>query len=156
MPVRERPYVQFNFRVTINTVAPDPGSIIAGFQEVTNIATELTVAEYRNGNDLNNNTRKIVGLNKSPDITFKRGVIGAKNLYQWVDDQRNGKQRNDTSIQVELLSEDRESVVQVWRLANPRIIKYSCGPLNAKGTDVALEEMTVTYERLTVEFPQDS
>ena len=37
---------------------------------------EVTVAEYRNGNDTENSVRKITGLNKATDVTLKRGVIG--------------------------------------------------------------------------------
>ena len=32
-----------------------------------------------------------------------------------------------------------------------RIIKYTVGPFNAKGTDVAMEEMVLAYERLVVD-----
>ena len=72
---RDRPYVQFNFLVDLgtgNTDGPD-----AGFQEVSGIGMEVTVAEYRNGNEKENSVRKITGLNKSTDVTMKRGVIGS-------------------------------------------------------------------------------
>ncbi len=48
---------------------------------------------------------------------------------------------------IELLSENREAVLE-WRLQGARIIKYTIGPLNAKGNDVAMEEMVLSYERL--------
>jgi hypothetical protein len=32
-----------------------------------------------------------------------------------------------------------------------RIIKHISGPMNAKGTDVAMEEITLAYERLETE-----
>ena len=35
---------------------------------------------------------KITGLNKATDVTLKRGVIGSLNLYQWLNDIRNGDQ----------------------------------------------------------------
>jgi hypothetical protein len=36
-------------------------------------------------------------------------------------------------------------------LLRARIIKHTSGPFNAKGTDVALEELTLSYERLEME-----
>ena len=33
-----------------------------------------------------------------------------------------------------------------------RIIKYVIGPFNAKGTDVAMEELTLAYERMEMEY----
>ena len=38
-----------------------------------------------------------------------------------------------------------------WRLRRARITKHVRGPLNAKGTDVAMEELTLAYERLEME-----
>ncbi|MHB1472979.1 MAG: phage tail protein [Dermatophilaceae bacterium] len=49
------------------------------------------------------------------------------------------------------MSEDHVSVVQVWELLRARIIKHVSGPLNARGTDVAMEEITLAYERLEME-----
>jgi T4-like virus tail tube protein gp19 len=38
-----------------------------------------------------------------------------------------------------------------WILLRARIVKWAAGPLNAKGNDVALEELTLAYERLELE-----
>jgi phage tail-like protein len=73
--LRDRPFVQFNFLVDLgtgNTSGPD-----AGFQEVSGIGMEVTVSEYRNGNHKENSVMKIMGMNKSTDVTMKRGVIGS-------------------------------------------------------------------------------
>jgi phage tail-like protein len=146
---RDRPYVQFNFLVNLgdgNTTGP-----IAGFQEISGIGMEVTVAEYRNGNEAENSVRKITGLNKSTDVTLKRGVIGSLNLYQWLNEIRNGNQGALRQVVVQLQSEDHSQVVMTWKLKNARIIKATFGPFNAKGTDVAMEEMVLAYERLEME-----
>jgi phage tail-like protein len=146
---RERPYVQFNFLVDLgtgNTDGPD-----AGFQEISNIGMEVTVAEYRNGNEKENSVRKITGLNKATDVTMKRGVIGSLTLYSWLNQIRNGDQTAFRNIVIQLQNEDHTAVVQTWKLLRARIIKHVSGPLNAKGTDVAMEELTVAYERLEME-----
>src|ERR671935_1728981 len=87
---RDRPYVQFNFLVDLGSGATEGAE--AGFQEVSGIGMEVTVAEYRNGNEKENSVRKITGLNKATDVTLKRGVIGSLNLYSWLDQIRNGDQ----------------------------------------------------------------
>lgn len=147
--LRERPYVQFNFLVDLgdgNTEGPE-----AGFQEVSGIGMEVTVAEYRNGNERENAVRKITGLNKTTDVTLKRGVIGSLNLYQWLNDIRNGSQNAMRTVTIQLQNEDHSSVVQTWKLMRARIIKHTSGPMNAKGTDVAMEELVLAYERLEME-----
>ena len=147
--LRERPYVQFNFLVDLgngNTEGPE-----AGFQEVSGIGMEVTVAEYRNGNERENAVRKITGLNRTTDVTLKRGVIGSLNLYQWLDEIRNGSQNALRTVTIQLQNEDHSSVVQTWKLMRARIIKHTSGPMNAKGTDVAMEELVLAYERLEME-----
>jgi phage tail-like protein len=147
--LRERPYVQFNFLVDLgtgNTNGPE-----AGFQEVSGIGMEVTVAEYRAGNHKENSVMKITGLNKATDVTLKRGVIGSLNLYQWLNDIRNGDQKAFRTVTIQLQNEDHTAVVATWKLLRARIIKNVNGPFNAKGTDVAIEELTLAYERLEME-----
>jgi phage tail-like protein len=147
--LRERPYVQFNFLVDLgtgNTNGPE-----AGFQECSGIGMEVTVAEYRNGNSGENSVMKITGMNKSTDVTLKRGVIGSLNLYNWLDDIRNGSQNAMRTVTIHLQNEDHTATVQTWILQRARIIKHTSGPLNAKGTDVAMEELVLAYERLKME-----
>ena len=150
MPTGKRndPYGQFNFLVDLgdsNTEGPQ-----AAFQEC-NIGIEATVAEYRNRNEKENSVRKITGLNKSTDVTLKRGVIGSLNLCNWLNDIRNGNQAAIRKVTIQLQSEDHCVVVQTWKLMRARIIKFVSGPMKAKGTDVAMEELTLAYERLEME-----
>jgi phage tail-like protein len=123
----------------------------AGFQECSNIGMEVTVAEYRNGNSKENSVMKVTGLNKATDVTLKRGVIGSLSLYNWLNDIRNGNQDATRTVVVKLQNEDHTQVVLTWKLLRARIIKHVSGPLNAKGTDVAMEELTLAYERLEME-----
>ncbi|MCP3137367.1 phage tail protein [Pyxidicoccus xibeiensis] len=146
---RDRPYVQFNFLVDLGTGTTDGPD--AGFQEISNIGMEVTVAEYRNGNEKENSVRKITGLNKATDVTMKRGVIGSLSLYNWLNQLRNGDANALRTVTIQLQNEDHTAVVQTWKLLRARIIKHISGPMNAKGTDVAMEELTIAYERLEME-----
>jgi len=144
----DRPYVQFNFWVTIPGL-DSPNEPSAGFQECSNIGTEVTIVEYRNGNDAFNNVRKIVGMNKATDVTLKRGVIGSLRFYEWLNQIRLGRQERKDVV-IELKDETRTNTVQTWTLYNALISKHVTGPFNAKGTDVLVEEMTFVYERLEI------
>lgn len=146
---RDRPYSQFNFRVEIEG-GPDADSTRAGFQEASGLGMEITVAEYRNGNELDNAPRKITGTYKVPDVTLKRGVIGElETLYLWIDQVRNGSQDALRTVTIQLQSEDRGAdPVQEWELRNARPIKYTGPTLSGKGTDVAVEELVLACERI--------
>jgi len=146
--IRNNPYGEFNFLVELGI--GDPDSLEGGFQECSAIGTEIAVAEYRNGNDRRNSVRKVTGLSRALDVTLRRGVIGSLNLFQWLDQVRNGDQGAVHQARIQLLAEDR-SVAVTWHLVGARIVKYVAGPLNAKGTGVAMEELTLAYERLEME-----
>jgi phage tail-like protein len=147
--LRDRPYAQFNFLVDLGTGQTDGPQ--AGFQECSEIGMSVDVIEYRNGNEKENSVRKITGLNKATDVTLKRGVIGSLDLYQWLNDIRNGDQGAVRTVLVHLMNEDHTTVVQTWKLLRARIVKHVSGPFNAKASDVAMEELVLAYERLELE-----
>ncbi len=147
--MRDRPYTQFNFLVDIgtgNTEGPD-----AGFETVTVLETWVDVIEYRNGNSRENSPIKLTGLNRVLDVTLKRGLIGSLSLYAWFDDIRNGNQNALRNVTISLQNEDHTEIAMTWKLLRARIIKYSAPELNAKGNDVAIEEIVLSYERLEIE-----
>lgn len=146
---RERPYSQFNFLVDFGS---GPDDVRAGFQEVSGLGLEFTVAEYRNGNEKANAVRKITGTHKVPDVTLKRGVIGATDLYEWMRQVRDGRQEESLrAVTIQLISEDRTTVAVTWRLINARPMKYTGPSLNGKGTDVAVEELVLACEGIEIE-----
>ena len=146
---RDLPYAQFNFLVNLGTGQTDGPE--AGFQECSALSMAVDVIEYRNGNDKENNPRKLTGLAKMSDVTLKRGIIGSLSLYQWMDQIRNGDQAALRTVTIQLQNEDRTAIVMTWKLLRARIIKHTTGPLHAKGTGVAMEELTLAYERLELE-----
>ena len=147
--MRERPYTQFNFLVDLGTGTTD--GFEAGFQECSGISMTVDVIEYRNGNERENTPRKLTGLTRVSDVTLKRGIIGSLGLYHWIDQIRNGDQAALRTVLIQLQNEDHTAIVMSWKLLRARIVKHTSGPLNAKGTDVAIEELTLAYERLEME-----
>ncbi len=94
---------------------------------------------------------KITGLNRTGDVTLRRGVIGSLALYGWLNQIRNGDVGALRTVTIQLLSEDRSQVVQTWKLLRARIVKHVSGPLNARGNEVAMEEIVLAGERLEME-----
>jgi phage tail-like protein len=146
---RDRPYAQFNFLVDLGTGVTDGPE--AGFQECSTISMSVDVTEYRNGNEKETTPRKLTGLARVSDVTLKRGIIGSLGLYQWIDQIRNGDPAGLRNVVIQLQNEDHTAIVMTWKLLRARIIKHTSGPLNGKGTDVAMEEITLAYERLELE-----
>jgi phage tail-like protein len=148
---RETPYSAFNFLIDLE---PGQGSEVqAGFSDVSGLNAEVTVAEYRAGNDRVNYVRKVPGIHKAGDVTLKRGVIGAQNLYEWLEKSRAGKiSEAKRDIVVKLQSEDRVDTVVSWKLRGAMVLKWTGPTLTAKGGgDIAIEELVLSVETIEQE-----
>jgi phage tail-like protein len=146
---RDRPYTDFNFLVDLGTGNTDGPE--AGFQDISEIGMQVPVIEYRNGNSKDNSVIKLTGLCKVPDVTLKRGIIGSLALYQWLDQIRNGDEHAFRDVRISLQNEDHTGTVQTWKLMRARIIKHTSGPFNARGNQVAMEDLVLACERLEME-----
>ena len=145
---RNDPYGNFNFLVKL----ADTTTVNAGFQEVSGMNIEVTSAEYRAGNSPVNHPVKVNGLYKVGDATLKRGAIGATDLYTLIDGIRTGHP-NPQNVQVVMQDEAHsQTPVLTFTLINARPIRYTAPTFNAKGgTEVAIEELVLSYEDLTIE-----
>lgn len=149
--MRDNPYGSFNFLVEFGDV-DGGGPISAGFSDVTGLGNEITYAEYRNGDDKSNHVRKIATLNKTSDVTLKRGLIGAVDLFQWIKATREGSAQRRT-VTIVLLDEARNPVCS-WVLTNAQPKKWIGPALGAKGGgEVAMEELVLVAERIDFESP---
>lgn len=144
------PYSQFNFLVDLIGDGKTE-TARAGFQEVSGLGLEVNVAEYRAGNWGENSARKVYGTYKGSDVTLKRGLIGAADLFEWVKAVRKGTQEGvRRTVTITLQSEDRDpaTVAAVWTLHEAFPTKYTAPTLSGAGTDVAVEELTLACERI--------
>lgn len=146
---RETPYGVFNYLVNLGDGSE--GEVQGGFSEVSGLNAEVTVAEYRNGNEPVNYVRKIPAINKAGDVTLKRGVIGADNIYSWLDQIRGGDVTAKRDVVIKLKNEDptSASAVVTWKLVKAMPIKWTGPTLTAKGgSDVAMEELVLSVETI--------
>lgn len=150
MPERKRPYSQFNFRV--KKIGDNLERKLAGFQEVSGLGVEQTATEYRNGNEKRNRPRKINTTFSVPDVTLSRGVIKVDNLWKWMNQVRNGKQAESLrDVTIELLDESGTIAVS-WTLTNARPTSYSGPTLSGTGTEIAVEELVLACEDISMEL----
>src|ERR1044072_1208337 len=147
MPDRLTPYSAFNFLVNINGPV-GPEEPLGGFSDGSGLSTEVTVAEYRNGNEKENQVRKVPGAHKGSDVTLKRGIVSSQDLWDWIEDVR----RNGPLAQREVIITLRDEAgkdVQSWTLHGVIPMKYTGPTLAAKGGgDVAMEELVLSAEGL--------
>jgi phage tail-like protein len=141
---RDTPYGAYNFLVEFD--GNDPAtSALGGFSDVSGLSTEITLMEYRQGNDKENRVRKVPGLYKSGDVTLKRGIMGQVNFWEWVSKTRTDPTHR-RAVTITLQDEQHNSILK-WRLINARPSKWTGPTLAAKGgSDVAMEELVIASE----------
>jgi phage tail-like protein len=140
---RDNPYGAFNFLVSLGT--GDEASVIAGFSDVSGLSQEINYSEYRNGNDRVNTVRKVANTFKQEDITLKRGLIGSLDLFQWVQEVREGHNGHRT-VTITVMDEARNPVA-TFKLTNAQPKKWVGPTLAAKGGgEVAMEELHLVCE----------
>ena len=149
MPDRTTPYGAFNFLVNLNGPIGEDQPL-GGFSDVSGLTTEITIAEYRNGNDRPNHVRKVPGVHKTGDVTLKRGVVNSSDLWDWIT------QTQTTSIAAKrtvviTLRDEGGTPVQKWTLGGVVPMKYTGPTLAAKGGgDVAMEELVLSSESMAI------
>lgn len=145
MANRTTPYGAFNFIVNVD------GADFGGFSDVSGLGTEVTMAEYRYGNDKENHVRKLAGIHKVSDVTLKRGVLNSKTLFDWIAQTRTQGPAAQKNVTITLLDESHKSV-QTWLLRGVVPMKYTGPTLAAKSSsDVAMEEIVLSAEAMELE-----
>lgn len=146
MPNRTVPYSAFNFVVSFGG---QPLDEFGGFSDASGLMTELTVAEYRAGDDPENHVRKIQGVHKVGDVTLKRGLINSSVIWGWIDQARVQGPAAKKSVVIRLLDEQR-TPVQSWTLQGVIPLKWTGPTFAAKGGgEVAMEELVLSCEGLS-------
>lgn len=137
------PVPKFHFKVTFGGV----GTI--DFQEVSGLDSEHDVIEYRAGSWQPWSTVKQPGLRKSSDVTFKKGMFNKDStLFDYfMSVTMNVIERQQVTI--ELLDEQANTLF-IWTLKNAWPMKISSTDMNAQSSEIAIEEIVLAHEGLTM------
>jgi phage tail-like protein len=146
MPTGERkdPFRSFNFRVEID------GLTVGSFSECSGLTADGDPVDYREGTDMHNYVRKLVGLRKFSNLTLKRGYTTNDELWRWYTNILNGipDRRNGSII---LMNEAREDVMR-WNFENGWVNKIEGPSLKASGNEVAMESVDLVHEGISFEI----
>jgi phage tail-like protein len=145
---RDNPYSNFNFVVFVGT------DQLGAFSEVSGLDSENTPIEYREGADSVNTMRKLPGIEKYSNVSLKRGITGSMTLWNWRKDVRDSTSTAPLKrdVTIKLLNEkgDLNAPAMTFTLRNAWPTKITGPSLNAKGNDIAIEQLDLAAERLEI------
>jgi phage tail-like protein len=141
MPTTD-PLLQGNVLLEIDRVG-----VVANFTSVSGVSSEVEIVD--NPYVTNQGTveiGKLPGKPKTPTITLKRGLTGAKEMWEWHSHVMAGQpdRRNGSVI---LMNTIGEEVVR-YDFVNGMVSKISLSEGGATASGVQIEEATIACEKL--------
>ncbi len=87
-------------------------------------------------------------------VVLKRGMTTTRDLYRWFDMVGNGAYAYRLAATVTMFDTSGKGVL-AWKLAKALPVKFKAADLNAKGTEVGIEELHLAHEGLSLLVPPD-
>jgi phage tail-like protein len=146
-----RPFTAFNFAVEIHVEGVAVQVCDAAFAECDGLEMTMDVKTIREGGN-NGKEIRLTGGFKYGQVTMKRGMTSNFELWDWFNLMLiNPSLRGEA--QVVLYANDGETVRARFVLSRCVPVKLKSPPLNAKDGAVAIEELQLAYETLTMKKP---
>ena len=152
------PFTAFNFSIEINVPFIGPKLCNAAFSECDGLDMTMDVKTIREGG---NNTQQIrmVGAVNYGLVTLKRGMTSNFDPWDWFDAQQHANPQQLRSdirgdVDVAVLSADHKSELVRFQLRKCLLTKLKAPALSARDGVVAVEEMQLSYESMSLKRPQ--
>lgn len=152
---RVDPYRSFNFLITLIDSASSLGSLllplqlapVGGFSECSGLELGIDIEEYKEGGN-NGAVLRFPTRAKWSNLRLKRGVALSDDLWQWHYDLAQGSvSRRDGVV---TLQDEQQNPVKMWSFTRGLPIKWTGPSFNAMQSQVALEEIEIAHEGLTL------
>jgi phage tail-like protein len=135
------PLIGFNFRLEIE------GKLAGYFTEASGIGSEHEIVEHKVVDDSGHEiVQKIPGRLKWENVTLKRGITDALDIWDWrklVEDGKMGDARTNCSII--MMDRNYEDVAR-WDFVNAWPSKVSGPSVKSDSNEFGVEEVTLIHE----------
>lgn len=142
--VRTDPYQAYNFKLEIQGVTE------GHFTECGGLGMKVDVISYREGGN-GRVIHRLPGQVSYADITLRYGLTNSNELWDWflksVQGSVQGKLER-RNISVVLVDNDGKTELVRWNLFDAWVSEWRGAALNASAREVAIESMTIVFERL--------
>ena len=137
------PIPKFHFQVKWD-------SEVMSFQEVSGLDIESQPIEYRSGDSPKFSTIKMPGIQKTGNVTMKKGVFKSDNkFWDWFNQiKMNTIARKPVTIS---LLYETGAPTMVWTLENAWPSKITGTDLKSDGNEAAIETIEIVHEGLTID-----
>ena len=145
MPIGEDALANYAWQIEVD------GITLAQFKEVSGLSIEVSVIEHQENKPKGIPVMKeLPAAQKFSDITLKRGMTTDKGWWAWVKEVQEGKiDKARRGAAIVLYDYERGEKMR-FNITNAWPSKISIGSLQAGGSEVTVEEVTLVHEGLAV------
>ena len=136
---RTDPYLDFRFVVEIDSL------LVGGFAEVEGLGVEIEAEEYEEGG-VNDRTRVFPGRVTHDEISLRRGLTDATELWGWVMKAAQGRDVRKTGRILVLDSTGEEAFG--WDFVRAFPVRWEGPEFDADRGQVAMERLDLAHEGL--------
>jgi phage tail-like protein len=136
---RSDPFTGFSFELQME------GLVVGGFSEVSGLAAEIDIEEYREGGS-NDFVHRLPKVTKYGNLVLKRGMTISNELYSWYKDVVRGIiQRRNVTVN---LLDTQKRVLKVWNFKNAFPVKWNASDLKSDGSTILVESVELVHQGL--------
>jgi phage tail-like protein len=146
------PFTTFNFAIEIEVPGVSQRICNAAFTECDGLEMTMEVKTIREGGN-NGEQIRLTGPLSYGTLTLKRGMTATFDLWSWMSATLADSSLRAKSAQVVILAGDGKTERARFILKRCLPIKLKAPALNAKDGIVAIEELQLAYESLTLKPP---
>jgi len=146
------PFTAFNFAVEIKVDGVAMQVVDAAFSECDGLEMSMEVKTIREGGN-NGRQIRLTGPLTFGQVTMKRGMTANLELWDWFNLML-ANQSLRADAEVVIFAADGQTERARFQLSRCVPVKLKSPALNAKDGAVAIEELQLAYEKLTLKKPQ--
>ena len=146
------PFTAFNFAVEIKVDGVAMQVVDAAFSECDGLEMTMDVKTIREGGN-NGRQIRLTGPMTFGQVTMKRGMTANLELWDWFNLMLTDQSLR-ADAEVVIFAADGSTERARFLLSRCVPVKLKSPPLNAKDGAVAIEELQIAYEKLTLKKPR--
>jgi phage tail-like protein len=140
------PLQVFRFEITFKRDGSDVPVCSGAFAECTGLEATMEPKVIKSGGE-NYGPYQRPGVVSFATVVLKRGMTKTRDLFKWFQMVNGGAYAYSLSAEIAMKSPDDKTIV-TWSLDGCLPVKFKAADLNAKGTDVGIEELHLAHEGL--------
>lgn len=144
------PLQVFRFHVSFKRAGDSPGGPVqmcsGAFSECSGLEATMEPKVIRSGG-ANYAPAQRAGQVSFATVILRRGMTSTRDLWQWFQMVNGGAYAYRLSAEIAILDTAGNTAL-TWGLDNCLPVKFKAADLNAKGTEIAIEELHLAHEGL--------